>query len=99
MAGKHLNEKRFSEMKDVFLAESAKLSGSESTVFVSEQIVREKINLMQVNNLDDYNKVFLNLEANQAEKDNIRLLVVDNIQTVSDYFIKADGSVEYFERA
>jgi hypothetical protein len=25
MAGKHLNEKRFSEMKDIFIAESAKL--------------------------------------------------------------------------
>jgi len=28
MAGKHLNEKRFSEMKDIFIAESAKLQAS-----------------------------------------------------------------------
>ena len=62
MAGKHLNEKRFSEMKDVFLAESAKLGSEGSTVPVSEQTVRDRINLMQVSNLDDYHKVFLNLE-------------------------------------
>lgn len=53
---------------------------------------------MQVSNLDDYNKIFLNLEAN-LEKDKIKLLVVDNILTICDYFIKTDGSCDFFERA
>lgn len=53
---------------------------------------------MQVSNLDDYNKIFLNLEANM-QRDNVKLLVVDNILTVCDYFIKTDGSCDFFERA
>lgn len=98
MAGKHLNEKRFSEMKDVFLAESTKLGSEGSAAPVSEQSVRERINLMQVSNLDDYHKVFLNLEQ-QLDKDKIRLVIVDNILTVCDYFIKADGTVDWIERS
>jgi hypothetical protein len=53
---------------------------------------------MQSSNLDDYNKIFLNLEQS-VNKEKIKLVIVDNILTVCDYFIKADGTVDFFERA
>lgn len=59
MSGKLLNEKRFSEMKDAFLAENSKMGPA--TITDSE--VRERINLTHANNLDEYNKVFINLAA------------------------------------
>lgn len=89
-------------MKDIFIAESAKLQAtSESSgagLVVSDQAIRDRINLMQSSNLDDYNKIFLNLEQS-VNKERIKLVVVDNILSVCDYFIKADGTVDFFERA
>lgn len=32
-------------------------------------------------------------------KERIKLVIIDNILTVCDYFIKADGTVDFFERA
>jgi len=42
--------------------------------------------------------VFINLGA-RVESENIKLVVIDNIHSVCDNFIKADNQVDYIERS
>ena len=53
ITGKHLNEKRFNEMKEYFLIEHQPA--------VTELTVRENIIMHFCKNIEDYNKIFLNL--------------------------------------
>lgn len=53
ITGKHLNEKRFNEMKDYFLIEHQPA--------ITEATVRENIIMHFCKNIEDYNKIFLNL--------------------------------------
>ena len=48
--------------------------------------------------MEDYNKVFMNL-SQRIENDVIKLVIIDNIQSVGDNFIKADGNVDFIERS
>lgn len=92
MAGKHLNEKRFSEMKDYFMAESYVSN------VITENVLRDRISLTQAANLDEYNRIFINLSSRVASEQ-IKVVVVDNIHSVCDNFIKPDGGVDFFERS
>ncbi len=53
ITGKHLNEKRFTEIKEYFLIEHQPA--------VTEETVRENIIMHFCKNIEDYNKIFLNL--------------------------------------
>ena len=53
ITGKHLNEKRFNEMKEYFLIEHQPV--------VTEITVRDNIIMQFCKNIEDYNKIFLNL--------------------------------------
>lgn len=90
ITGKHLNEKRFNEMKEYFLIEHQPL--------VTEQTIRENIIMQFCKNIEDYNKIFLNLTA-RVVQEGIKLVVVDNIHAVCDNFIKADGQIDFVERS
>ena len=48
--------------------------------------------------MDEYSKVFINLAA-RVEQEQIKLVVIDNMHSVCDNFIKPDGSVDYIERS
>lgn len=65
---------------------------------VDEQTLSTRIQLQQAQNLDDYYKIFLNL-ASRIDREQTRLVVVDNILAVCDNFIKADGQVDFIERS
>lgn len=90
MTGKPLNEKRFNEIKDNFLAINRNK--------ISEQDIHRKIIFSHCQTLEDYNKVFMNL-SQRIENDVIKLVIIDNIQSVGDNFIKADGNVDFIERS
>ena len=51
-----------------------------------------------MNGIDEYNKLFIDLAA-RVEEQQIRLVVIDNIHSVCENFIKQDGTVDYIERA
>lgn len=51
-----------------------------------------------MNNIDEYNKLFINLAA-RVEEQQIKLIVIDNIHSVCENFIKQDGQVDYIERS
>ena len=53
MTGKPLNERRFTELKDNFLAANEKK--------ITEQEIYSKIIFSHCSSLEEYNKVFLNL--------------------------------------
>ena len=90
MTGKPLNEKRFNEIKEFFLMQNKNK--------ISEQQIRENIIFSHCQTLEDYNKVFINL-AQRIENERIKLVIIDNIQSVGDNFIKADGQVDFIERS
>lgn len=90
ITGKHLNEKRFNEMKEYFLIEHQPA--------VTEQTVRENIIMHFCKNIEDYNKIFLNL-TQRVQQENIKLVIIDNIHSVCDNFIKADGQIDFVERS
>lgn len=90
MTGKPLNEKRFNEIKDSFLYTNKNK--------ISEQNIRENIIFSHCQTLEDYNKVFINL-SQRIENEHIKLVIIDNIQSVGDNFIKTDGNVDYIERS
>ena len=54
--------------------------------------------MTHASNLDEYNKIFINLSS-RIDQEKIKLVVIDNIHSVCDNFIKADGSVDYIERS
>lgn len=90
MTGKPLNEKRFNEIKDSFLHQYKSN--------ISEQQIRENIIFSHCQTLEDYSKVFINL-SQRIENEHIKLVIIDNIQSVGDNFIKTDGNVDYIERS
>ena len=90
MTGKPLNEKRFNEIKMHFLQKNEKV--------ISEAEIHKKIIFSHCQGIEDYNKVFMSL-SNRIEHDKIKLIIIDNIQSVGDHFIKGDGSVDYIERS
>ena len=104
MIGKYLNDKRFTELKDNFLNECNRQgqqnpqNPNNQQATVSAQDVNEKINLIHARNLDDYNKIFINL-ASKVDSEEIKLVVIDNMHAVCENFIKADGSVDFIERS
>ena len=49
-------------------------------------------------NIEDYNKIFLNL-TQRVQQENIKLVIIDNIHSVCDNFIKADGQTDFLERS
>ena len=63
---------------------------------ISEQQIRENIIFSHCQTLEDYNKVFINL-AQRIENERIKLVIIDNIQSVGDNFIKALKSLALFE--
>ena len=71
---------RFNELKKNFLAVN---NGK-----IKEKDVHQHIILTHCTTLEDYNKVFMNL-AQRVQ--NMKLIVIDNIQAIGDNFIKADG--------
>ena len=51
--------------------------------------------------LEDYNKIFSSL-SDEVSKEGIKLVVIDNIASVCDHFIRNDSSMvstDYIERA
>ena len=48
--------------------------------------------------MDEYTKVFINLAA-RVEQEQIKLVIIDNMHSVCDNFIKPDGNVDYIERS
>ena len=76
-----------------FIAEHAN-----SMVPVTEAMVNERINLHRCNNIDEYERLFKNLHA-RMDEEKIKLIVIDNIHSVCDNFIKSDGQVDYIERS
>lgn len=90
ITGKHLNEKRFNEMKDYFLIEHQPV--------VTDVSVRDNIIMQFCKNIEDYNKIFLNL-TQRVQQENIKLVIIDNIQSVCENFIKADGQIDFVERS
>ena len=90
MTGKPLNERRFTELKDGFLANN---DGK-----ISEQDVYSKIIFSHCSSLEEYNKVFLNL-GQRVQSDRLRLIILDNIQAVANNFVRADGQVDFIERS
>lgn len=60
--------------------------------------VRDRIHLSHINGIEEYNKLFINLAA-RVEDQQIKLVVIDNIHSVCENFIKQDGQVDYIERA
>lgn len=90
MTGKPLNEKRFNDLKNSFLAKNSKK--------ISDQQIKENIIFSYCQTLEDYNKVFISL-AQRIENERIKLVIIDNIQSVGDNFIKTDGQVDYIERS
>lgn len=98
LAGKTLNEKRFSEMKDNFLAESAKQAQVNHGQAVTDQMVREQIHIQHCNNIEEYNRLFINLPA-RTDEQQYKLVVIDNIHEVCANFIQPDGQVDYLERS
>jgi hypothetical protein len=69
----------------------------QTAVPITEDDVKQKVILHQANNLDEYQRLFMNFES-RVNVDNIKLIVIDNIHTVCDNFMKADGSIDYIER-
>jgi len=68
-AGRQLNEKRFNEMKDNFLAESAKVAQfQQQNAPVTENDVRTRIHIHHINSIDEYHKLFINLAARIDEQ-------------------------------
>jgi Rad51 len=82
MAAKIVNEKRFSEMKTAFQQQNPGV--------IDDYTLTSRIQLAQAANIDDYNKIFLNLSA-KIPIEQTKLIVIDNILAVCDNFIKADG--------
>ena len=78
MTGKPLNEKRFNEIKEYFLMKNKNK--------ISEQDIHRQIIFSHCQTLEDYNKVFMNL-SQRIESDKMKLLIIDNIQSVADNFI------------
>ena len=58
MASKAVNEKRFSELKEAFLHQNSQI--------ISEDVIQSKINMQPAQSIEDYHKIFLNLQ-NGAE--------------------------------
>jgi RecA/RadA recombinase len=69
----------------------------QAPVPITDDDVKQKVILHQANNLDEYQRVFMNFDQ-RVNVENIRLIVIDNIHTVCDNFMKADGTVDYIER-
>lgn len=65
---------------------------------IDDYTLTSRIQLAQAANIDDYNKIFLNLSA-KIPTDKTKLIVIDNILAVCDNFIKADGQVDFIERS
>jgi len=90
MTGKPLNEKRFNEIKDYFL--------TVNKGWISDQIIHKNVIFSSCQTLEDYNKVFMSLTT-RIETDRIKIVIIDNIQSVADNFIKGDGAVDFIERS
>uniref|UniRef100_A0A7S3FW46 Rad51-like C-terminal domain-containing protein n=1 Tax=Strombidium rassoulzadegani TaxID=1082188 RepID=A0A7S3FW46_9SPIT len=90
MTGKPLNEKRFNDLKDGFLGRNKNK--------ITEQQIKENIIFSYCQTLEDYNKVFINL-SQRIENEKIKLVIIDNIQSIGDNFIKTDGNVDFIERS
>ena len=60
--------------------------------------MRERVQIAHCNNLDEYQKLFMNLAA-RIEDQSLKLIVIDNIHSVCENFIKQDGMVDYIERS
>eukprot|EP00347_Sterkiella_histriomuscorum_P018865 403343876 len=90
ITGKHLNEKRFNEMKEYFLIEHQGLT--------HENAVKDNIIMNYCKTIEEYNKVFLNL-VSRIQQENVKLVIIDNIHNVCDNFIKSEGSIDFLERS
>ena len=80
-------------MKDYFLEKN----GGK----VSEEEIQSKIKIVEAMRLEDYNKIFSSL-SDEVSKEGIKLVVIDNIASVCDHFIRNDSSMvstDYIERA
>ena len=80
-------------MKDYFLE---KYGGK-----VTEDEIKTKIKILDGLKLEDYNWIFQEMQS-KIDKENIKLLIIDNIASVCDHFINNSSSlinVDFIERA
>ena len=90
---KHLSEKRFTEIKENFLATNL---GS-----ITSEDVDRKIMMFEAFKLEEYNVIFNEIEA-KIKEEGIKWIIIDNISSVCDHFINIEMSgstVDYLERA
>ena len=71
-------------MKDYFLERNA---GK-----ITEDEIKSKIKIQEALKLEDYTKVMYELQ-NRIDKENIKLIVIDNIASVCDHFINNSTSL------
>jgi len=88
-----MNEKWFVEIKDHFLERNSEK--------VTDDEIKSKIKIQEALKLEDYTKVMFELQ-NWIDKENIKLIIIDNIASVCDHFINNTTSlinVDFIERA